>query len=42
MDDKERYKAFRAGRLSMAQCIARIEGESKGGIKYTVLDDLRD
>ena len=39
--DRERYKAFRAGKLTMPQCIARIEGETKLGIKYTVLDDLR-
>lgn len=25
----------------MPQCISRIEFESKNGIKYTVLDDLR-
>ena len=39
--DKERYKAFRSGRLSLAQCVSRVEAESKGGLKYTVLDDLR-
>ena len=39
--DKERYKNFRSGILSMPQCISRIENESKNGIKYTVLDDLR-
>lgn len=39
--DKERYKAFRSGALSLTQCIARIESESKSGVQYTVLDDLR-
>ena len=30
--DKERYKAFRSGALSLAQCISRIESESKNGV----------
>jgi len=38
--DKERFIAFRSGKLSMPQCIARIEAESKGGLSYKVLDDL--
>lgn len=25
----------------MPQCISRIEAETKNGIKYTVLDDLK-
>ena len=40
--DKERYKAFRCGKLSITQCISRIEAESKNGLTYKVLDDLRD
>ena len=40
--DKERYKAFRSGKLSLTQCISRIEAESKNGLVYKVLDDLRD
>ena len=40
--DKDRYKKFRSGKLSMPQCIARIEAESKNGLKYKVLDDLKD
>ena len=38
--DKERYKKFRAGQLTLMQCIARIEGESKNGVHYKVLDDF--
>ena len=30
--DKERYKAFRSGILSLRQCISRIESESKYGV----------
>ena len=40
--DKERFKAFRSGKLSLTQCIARIEAEQKNGLVYKVLDDLRD
>ena len=38
--DKERYKKFRSGKLSLMQCISRIEGESKNGVHYKVLDDF--
>ena len=39
--DKEKYKKFRSGQLSFSQCISRIEAESRNGVKYKVLDDLK-
>ena len=39
--DKDRFVQFRAGKLSLPQCISRIEAESKNGLKYKVLDDLK-
>ena len=40
--DRDRYEKFRSGKLSMPQCIARIEAENRNGLKYKVLDDLKD
>lgn len=39
--DRERYKVFRSGLYSLRQNISRIEVESKKGVDYTVLDDIR-
>ena len=39
--DKDRFIAFRSGKLSLPQCISRIESESKNGLRYKVLDDLK-
>ena len=39
--DKSRFLQFRAGKLTLPQCVSRIEAESKNGLKYKVLDDLK-
>ena len=40
--DKELYKKFRSGRLSLAQVISRIERDRPGGVRFKVLDDFID
>lgn len=39
--DQERYLDFRSGKLSLAQCIARVEGVNQSKSKYKVLDDVK-